>query len=376
MQKNTPRAHIEISRKNLVNNILEFRKILDKKNMISVAVKGNAYGHGLSEVVEVLCPYVDYLQVDSVEELEVLRKKTKNKTFVLGFVQKSDLEKVLKLKCILSIFNIEQLKELSSLCLKQKKTQEITLPIDAFLGREGFFVEELPKVLDFIKKNKYLKLTSIYAHFANIEDTKDFSHAQKQIDNYKKAVDLLKDFDFKNIDTHISATSGVLVYESLKNENSIVRIGIGIYGMWPAEHLKESFKKINLKPVLSWKTKIAQIKTLQTGMTIGYGLTYKTTKETKIAVIPQGYADGFDRAFSNDAFVLIKGTRCKILGRVMMNMCVADVSHLKNVKAENEVVLLGKQGKEEITAEEIASKKTINYEITTRISPLLPRIIV
>jgi alanine racemase len=376
MQTKTPRAYIEISRKNLVHNILEFRKVLDKKTKIAIALKGNAYGHGLKEVASFLNNYVDYFQVDSIEELEILRKVSKNKTFVLGFVQKSDLEKVLKLKCILSIFNFDQLKEINNLSLKKKQIQEIVLPIDALLGREGFFLEDLPKILPIIKKNKYLKLTGIYAHFANIEDTKDFSHAQKQIEIYKKAVAFTKDFGFENIDTHISATSGVLVYEILEKENSIVRIGIGLYGMWPADHLKNDFKKINLKPVLSWKTKIAQVKILEKDMTIGYGLTYKTTQKTKIAVIPQGYSDGFDRAFSNDAFVLIKGTRCKILGRVMMNMCVADVSHLKSVKAEDEVVLLGKQGEEEISAEEIALKKTINYEITTRINPLLPRIIV
>ena len=147
--------------------------------------------------------------------------------------------------------------------------------------------------------------------------------------------------------------------------------------MWPGEHIKDSYMgKLNLKPVMTWKTKIAQIKTLPAGYAVGYGLTYMTEKETKIAVIPVGYADGYDRGLSNIGEVLIGGTRCKILGRVAMNMFVVNVNHLKSVMIEDEVVILGKQGQEEITAEEIAEKiNTINYEITTRISTLLPRII-
>ena len=132
----------------------------------------------------------------------------------------------------------------------------------------------------------------------------------------------------------------------------------------------------NLKSVLAWKTKIAQIKTLPAGYTVGYGLTYRTKKETKIALIPQGYADGLDRGLSNKGEVLIHGKRCKILGRVSMNMFTADVSHLPKVKIEDEVVILGHQGEEEITAEELAKKLgTINYEITARISALLPRVV-
>ncbi len=148
--------------------------------------------------------------------------------------------------------------------------------------------------------------------------------------------------------------------------------------MWPSKYLKTIYKnfKFHLKPVITWKTKIAKVKTLPKGATIGYGLTYKTKKKMKIAIISQGYADGLDRRFSNNGRVLVHGTRCRILGRVHMNMSAIDVDHLSRVKSEDEVVILGRQGREEITAEEMAERiGTINYEITTRISPLLPRII-
>ncbi len=378
MKKNLPLAYIELSKKNLIHNIKQFRDLAKKGTKFSVAIKGNAYGHGQNEVAKVLEPYVDYFQVNNIEELELLRKVTKKPVLLLGYVQKSDLAKVIKLNCILSVFSLEQLKHTSAMADVLKRVQEIHLPVDAYLGREGFLLKDLPKVFEEIKKSKFIKLTGIYAHFANIEDTTDFSHAQKQIDEYKKTLDLAKEFGFNSLQTHISATSGLLVYEKTLGINSIIRLGIGVYGMWPSEHLKKMYRnKILLKPVFTWKTKVAQIKILPKGYTIGYGLTYKTKKETKVAVIPQGYADGFDRGFSNNSFVLIHGTRCKILGRVSMNMFVADVSHLKKVKSEDEVVILGTQGKEQITAEEMAERiGTINYEITTRISALLSRIVV
>ncbi|MFA5791558.1 MAG: alanine racemase [Candidatus Paceibacterota bacterium] len=373
-----PLSYIELSKQNSVHNIKVFKILAKKDTKFSIVIKGNAYGHGQNEIVKILQLYVDYFQVDSVEELELLRKINNKKAFVFGYVQISDLSRAIKLNCTLTIFSIEQLKKLNEKAKKLKTKQEIHLPIDAYLGREGFLLKNLPKVFKEIKKCKYIKLTGIYAHFANIEDTSNFTHAQKQINEYEKALDLAKEFNFKNLQTHISATSGLLVYEKGKGIHSIVRLGIGVYGMWPSEEIKKLYKnKIKLKPILSWKTKIAQIKILPKGNTVGYGLTYKTKKETRIAIIPQGYADGLDRRFSNKGEVLIRGSRCKILGRIMMNMFVVDVSNLAQVKIEDEVVIIGFQGKKEITAEEIAEKiGTINYEITTHISSLLPRIVV
>ena len=388
-------SHIELSKKNLIHNIKQFRRLAKKGTKLSVAIKGNAYGHGQNEIAKILETYVDYFQINSIEELGLLRKISKKKTLVLGYVQKDDLEKAIKLGCILTAFSIEQIKHISAMAEICKKVQEIHLPIDAHLGREGFLLEELPKIFAEIKKCKFIKLTGIYAHFANIEDTRDFSHAQKQINEYQKALELAFEFGFENpprlgeagLETHISATSGLLIYEKNLGINSIIRLGIGVYGLWPSEDIKNIYKnKIELKPILSWKTKVAQIKILPKGHSIGYGLTYITKKETKIAIIPQGYADGFDRGLSNKGEVLIGGTRCQILGRVSMNMFAVDVSRLPNVKAEDEVVIIGTQGREparlnsrsggEITAEEMAEKiDTINYEITTRISSLLPRIV-
>ncbi|MBU0999125.1 alanine racemase [Patescibacteria group bacterium] len=389
MKRKTPLSYIEISKANLIHNFKQFKNLAKKGTKFAVVVKGNAYGHGQNEIVKILNPHTDYFFVDGLEELQLLRKVSQKKTFVFGYVQKQDLLQVIRLGCILAVFSIEQLTAISVFAKRANLIQKIHIPIDALLGREGFLFDELIELFRKIKSLENIKLSGIYAHFANIEDArlteesflriKNKTHAYKQINRYFQALELAENFGFKNLQTHISSTSGLLAYEKGKGIHSIIRLGIGIYGMWPSTYLKSKYKNSNfiLKPVLSWKTKIVQIKILPPLSTIGYGLTYHTKKETKIALIPQGYADGLDRRLSNKGAVLIAGTRCKILGRISMNMCIVDINHLKNIKPEEEVVILGYQGKEEITAEEIAKKiGTINYEITTRISPLLPRVVV
>ena len=367
MTRKNSLSGLELSKSNLIHNIKQFKGLAKKGTKFSIAIKGNAYGHGQNEIAKILEPFVDYFQVDDLEELELLRKVSNKKTFVFGYVQKGDLRKIINLECILSVFSLEQLAELSAVAESSAVIQEIHLPVDAYLGREGFLLKELPEVFEKIKQSKNIKLTGIYAHFA-----------KKQINIFYQAVNLAKKFGFNKLITHISATSGLLVYEKNKGINSLVRLGIGVYGMWPSEHIKFLYKnRMTLKPVLTWKTKVAQIKNISAGSTVGYGLTYMAYDQIKIAVIPQGYADGLDRGLSNKGEVLIAGAKCKILGRVAMNMCVVDVTHLPNLKIEDEVVILGKQGSEEIIVEEMAKKlDTINYEITTRINPLLSRVVI
>jgi len=378
IQQKKTLSYIEISKKNLIHNIKQFRNFIKKETLICAVVKSNAYGHGDEEAVRILSPHVDYFQINSIEELKRIKKYTTKPILVLGYVGKNDLEKVIKLGCILSVFDLHHLFMINRIAKKLNKKQKVHIAIDSFLGREGIMPNDAEIFIQNLNRTKSIIVDGIYSHFANIEDTTNFSHAQKQINTYKNVMEIFKKYGLKNIKTHISATSGVMVYEKNKKQNDIVRIGIGTYGMWPSEYLKNTLAdKIELKPVLTWKTHIAQVKVLPLGYSVGYGLTYMTKKETKVAVIPQGYADGFSRELSNKGEVLIAGTRCEVLGRVAMNMFVVDVSHLPDIKEEDEVVLLGQQGKEVISAEELAQKQnTINYEITTKINSLLPKMIV
>jgi alanine racemase len=385
MQNQKPLSCIEISKANLIHNIKQFRRVIDTRTKISAVVKANAYGHGDVEVVKILNSYVDYFQVNSVEELERVRKFTKKPILVLGYIQKSDLQEAMNLGCIISVFDLHHALLINTEAGKLGIKQKVHIALDSHLGREGIMPAQVARFVVEIKKMKYIKVDGVYSHFANIEDihstgsgpSADFSHAQKQIDSYEGAVKIFKENGYSKIQTHISATSGILAYEKWKGINNIARLGIGLYGMWPSVELEKMWKKkISLKPVLKYVTHIAQVKTLPKGHSIGYGLTYITKSEMQIAVIPQGYADGLSRTLSNNGSVLIKGKRAPILGRIAMNMFVVDVSHIKGVKAEDEVVILGTQKGETITAEELARNMgTINYEVTTHLSPLLPRIV-
>jgi len=371
-------SYIEISKSNLLRNLKSFQSYLSPHTKIVSVVKANTYGHGEEEIVKILSPVTDYFQVDDLLELRSLRIKTKKEILVLGYVAHHELKKAVELKAILGIYDIERLKILESIGKKSRIKPRVHIKIDAYLGRQGVPLDEIDSFISYLKKLKYVQIEGVYSHFSNIEDTASFSHAKKQANAYHAVLKKFNQAGFTNLLTHISATSGVLRYEQRKGLHSLARIGIGLYGLWPSDELKKKYKsKITLKPVMRWITHVAQIKTLPANYPIGYGLTYVTSRPTKVAVIPQGYADGYDRSLSNLGEVLIRGKRCKVLGRVAMNMFMVDASRVRSVKQEDEVVLLGRQKGEEITAEEIADKiGTINYEVTTRVSPLLPRVVV
>ncbi len=371
-----PLSRIEVSQSALVNNIKQFKKLLPKGSKLVVVVKANAYGHGMREVVEISENIVDAFQVDDIEELRILRQETQKETFVLGYVQKSELAELVDLNGVLGCYNIETIRELEKIGRRRNRKIKIHLKIDALLGRQGIFLEDLKKILNFIKKSRFIILESVYSHFSNIEDADNLEHTKKQFNYLMIAKEKVKDFGFKNITHHISATGGFLSNLNNNWNGSLVRLGIGMYGLWPSEIIKNKFRtKLKLKPVLRWVSGVAQIKKVPKNFPIGYGLTYITEKPMTIAVIPQGYSDGYDRGLSNNSYVLIRGKRCEVIGRVAMNMFVVNVTNVRNIKLEDEVVLLGKQKKDEIIAEFLADKiGTINYEIVARISPHLPRV--
>lgn len=371
-------SYIEISKENLLHNFRLFRKHLHPKTRIISVVKANAYGHGIKEVVEILHPEADCFAVDDYEEYKQIRELTDKDILILGYIEKQNLKNIISPKTIIGVYDFERIKLLNQLGNSLGLKPRLHIKIDAVLGRQGVFLKDLPIFLDELKKLENIKVEGIYAHFANIEDTTDFSHAQKQISIYQKAKKVMSQKGYLNFSTHISSTAAALVYEQDLGRNSFVRLGIGQYGLWPSKEIEAKYIKKNFKlmPVLRWITHVAQIKIFPKNYSVGYGLSYKTVKETKVAVIPQGYSDGYDRGLSNLGEVLVKGKKCRVLGRVAMNMFVVDVSHVEDVKVEDEVVLLGNQGKDKITAEELAGKiGTINYEVVARISPLLSRIV-
>jgi alanine racemase len=256
----------------------------------------------------------------------------------------------------------------------------VHLKIETGLNRQGIGEAEALKLAKSVMRHKeQIFLEGIYTHFSNIEDTLDPSFYKNQLGRFKKTLALLKRAKIFPPFVHCAASAGILLYpESLFN---MVRVGIGLYGLWPSReiraHLNKRRKSMKLRPALSWKSIVAQVKGVKSGSSVGYGRTWTFSRNSKIAVIPVGYWDGYDRKFSNNSRVLVRGRFAPVIGRVAMNMIIADVTDIPMVAPEDEVVLLGKMGHQELSAEEMATRiSTINYEIVTRINPTIPRVIV
>lgn len=367
---------IEISKSALAHNIKTFRTLIGKNKVLAVAVKANAYGHGLVECSKIfLKAGADYLCVNAVFEAEKIRKSgIKSPILIMGYTPLSDLEKAINLNCELTIYNEENLEKLKKIGKKCK----IHLKIETGNHRQGIRLEDLPQISKNLKKFEKIQVAGISTHFANLEDRVNHQYALYQLKEFKKAIRLIEESGHTPHYRHTaSSVAAILLPEAHFN---FVRIGIGAYGLWPSEKTKIAAEragiKMELSPALTWKTIISQVKEVKKDSLIGYGCSYQMPKNGRIAVIPVGYYDGYVRALSSKAHVIIRGKRAKVIGRVCMNMIMADVTNIPEAKLEDKVVLIGHQGKEKITAEEMAEwSNTINYEVTTRIGERISRLL-
>jgi len=372
---------IEVDREALRDNLYAFRRLIGSDRLLLATVKANAYGHGLEAVSGMaLLAGADWLGVQSLEEGIRLRQLGLNcPILVLGYVALEDLESAVKHNLRLTVYSGETVRRLASLRPAQGNKIPLHVKVETGTYRQGIRRDE---VLPFIKKvNAYPTLTveGISSHFANIEDTTDHSYARYQLENFQEVCKLLDKEGIEIPVKHIACTAAVILFPETWFD--MVRVGIGMYGLWPSKEtyvscLLRNREPVRLKPVLSWKTRIAQLKKIPKGAYIGYGCTYRTTRETSLGVLPVGYYDGYSRAFSNVSHVLIRGQRAPVRGRVAMDFTMVDVTDIPGVEEEDEVVLIGKSGEERITADALASLAgTINYEIVTRINPQIPRVV-
>lgn len=365
------RTWIEIDKRHIRHNYSLFRSLIPQNCKLMAIVKSNAYGHNLEDFsVTIEKLGADWLGVDSITEALALRKiNIKIPILVLGFTLPDRIREASKNSISLTISNFHSLNFLKKLTAPLL----IHLKVDTGMHRQGFLPEGIPQVLKIIKQlDSKVKLGGLYTHFASAKNPEKSEETTKQIEQFKKVASLIEGAGFRPI-KHAAATGGTIVYPN--SHFDMVRIGIGLYGMWPSPDIKTAFqKKFNLEPILSWKTIISEIKRLPSGSKIGYDGTETLKKEGVVAICPIGYWHGFSRNLSRKADVLVKGQRCKVLGRVAMDMIVIDVSDVKQVKIGEAVTLIGKDGVEEVTAEELANiSGTINYEITTRLNPLIKR---
>ena len=378
MLKRGPKTWVEISRSALISNAKAFKRRVKPEVAVMAVVKSNAYGHGLVEVAKTVQPYLDWFGVDNVDEGLALKKAGIRKPIlILGFTPSWRMKDAVRAGLRMVVSTVEQAKAARA-AAKGKKAY-LHVKVETGTTRQGTGLRELPDVARVITSSKQLVFEGLSTHYANIEDATDHAHAAGQLEAYDNAVRILEAHGITPPIKHTACTAAAMLYPD--THFSLVRVGIGLYGIWPSLETRVETEakgiELELKPALTWKTTIAQVKDVKRGTPVSYGLTEKMPRDGRIAVLGVGYWDGYDRGLSSVGEVLIKGRKAKVMGRVCMNMMMVDVSDIPGVKAEDEVVLLGASGKLELSAEDMARKiETIAYEVVTRINPTAPRILV
>jgi alanine racemase len=377
-----PVERIEISRSSLVRNIGEFRRLIGRRRKFLAVVKANAYGHGLLEVARVaVAEGVDWLGVNSVDEGLTLRAAgIAAPVLVLGYAPLGALEEAVRGDLRLTVYNRETVQRLSELAVRLGRAVRLHVKVETGTWRQGVDPSQLAAFVGDIRRRPGLAVEGLSSHFANIEDTTKHDYPRRQLAAFRTAVRELEAGGPRIPIKHMSCTASTVLFP--EPGFNLARVGIGLYGLWPSKEtylscLLDRKELLSLEPVLSWKARIAQVKKVPAGADIGYGGTYRTTRPTVLAVVPVGYYDGYDRGLTNAAHVLVKGRRAPVRGRVAMDFFMADVTDVPGVGLEDEVTLLGADGRERITAEDLAALAgTISYEILARINPLIPRIVV
>ena len=339
-------------------------------------VKSNAYGHGVAQMVSLL-PSADWFAVNSLEEgLELRGLGVTRPIVVLGHVPLAGLASAVEADLSLTVYNSESIHALARLAHLPRPAR-LHIKVETGTGRQGVLMEDLETFVGLVKAVPHAVLEGLSTHFANIEDTLNHSYAEDQLARFTAALRLVEGLAGRPPIVHAACTAAAFLFP--QTHFTMLRAGIGLYGLWPSRETYLSARERggplpSLTPVLSWKTRLVQVKSLPEGSFVGYGCSYRTTRRTTVGVLPVGYSDGYDRALGNRAHVLVRGRRAPVIGRICMNLTMVDLTDVPGPRLEEEVVLLGPSGEERITAETMAEwAGTINYEVVARISPLLPR---
>lgn len=358
-------TYIRVDLDAIAHNTKVLKENTAKDRLMLAVVKANAYGHGLVQVAKVaLDNGADYLGVAIPEEGEQLRNAGINAPIlVLGGVNERGAEGSVRNDLIQTVFDVNRVYQLEKAAADQNKKVSVHLKIDTGMGRIGVRNrEEVDALLEAVNDCPHVQLTGAFTHFANADNEEDtYTRRQKEI------FDELTAGLPKEIVLHAAASSAAARYPETRYD--MVRQGIALYGC------RAGSSTLPVKPALSWHTEIVYVKKMNAGESISYGCTYTTKKETVIATLPVGYGDGYSRILSGKACVLIGGKRCPVVGRVCMDQIMVDVTGLE----ENEtsigapVVLLGRQGNEQITADEMAGwANTISYEMLMAATARVP----
>lgn len=362
----------EVNLDKLEYNIKEIKKVCGDKKIMAV-IKADAYGHGALNVAPVLLESgADSFAVAVVSEAIELRRAGINcPILILGFTPPSFIDDIIKYDIDQTVFTYDFAKSLSECAKRKNKVAKVHIALDTGMGRIGYLpneesIEEIVK----ISKLTNLKIMGAFSHFSTADEM-DKTYTNMQVERFNWFLNELKKREVCIGKTHIYNSAAIIdLQEGLGDQ---VRPGIILYGYYPSNEVNKDI--ISLKPVMSLKTNVINIKKLKKGEYVGYGRKFVTKEEAIIATLPVGYADGYSRLLTGKAKVLVKGQFAPVVGNICMDQCMVDVTHIKNINIGEEVTLIGDDGENSITAEEIANLiGTISYEILCVLGKRVPRV--
>lgn len=372
MEKNIRPVWAEIDLDCIKHNMIEIRKHVGNKTIIAI-VKADAYGHGAIDVAPVLLENgADKLGVAVITEaLELRECGIEAPILILGYTPLDFAEDLIRKNIEQTVYSLEYAMGLSEIALKEGKEMNIHIAVDTGMGRLGFLTNE--EGLDNIEKINNLKninIKGIFTHFATADET-DKEYTITQMNKFKEFNKNLEKRGIEIKEKHLSNSAAILDVE--ESYFDAVRPGIIMYGYYPSNEVNK--QKINLKPALTLKSNIVHVKALPKGEYISYGREFRTERESIIATLPIGYADGYTRALYKEGKVIINGKSAPIVGRICMDQCMVDVTEIDSVKVEDEVILIGEDENIKFDADDIAKLlNTINYEVLCVIGKRIPRV--
>lgn len=372
-----PLSWLEISRSALQHNVATFKQRLCPGTALLAVVKANAYGHGLDVVAQSIADRVDWLGVNSLDEALALREcGIALPVLILGYTPHDRAAEVVRHGFRQVIFDRESAASLARAAGTLDATAAVHVKVETGTYRLGVAFQEALAFLQELHALPNLAIEGIYTHFATAEDTADDSYFQMQRGRFAEVQAAIAAAGMDVPYHHMAASAAAMV--APEAQGSLVRVGIGLYGLWPSldtqiAMTERTERPLTLRPAMQWKTRIVHVQRVARGETVGYGRTHRTRRDSLIAVIPVGYADGYDRKLSNQGEVVIRQRLAGVVGRVMMNMTLIDATDIPDAGVGDEVTLLGPGMPAEHMATHVG---TINYEIVSRINPALPRVAV
>ncbi len=374
----TPHTWIEISKQALLHNIKMYKQAIGA-SALGVVVKSNAYGHGLEQIGSICqeSPHADWLFTATLSEAVTLRARGVTKPILVIYFIDTDPGMALEHDIEVMVCDEQTLEELNQRATAAGKQFKIHLKVDSGMSRFGF---DPGQTIAFVKKALSMPgviATGIYSHLAQAANA-DQTFNREQEAAFLSVLHALKQERINIPYKHLANSAGSTALTN--NQTNMVRLGLGAYGWWPSQSNKEltqaQFPTFELKPVLAFKTRIFQIKNLEANRFVGYDRTYKTTGPTKVAVLPVGYFDGYDRRLSSKGILLVRGQYAPVIGIIAMTTTLVDITHIPDARVGDEVILMGDY--EKITPTQLANViGSFNArEIMTRLNPLIPRIVI